>query len=165
MPLSGPERRHLPSCRALQGAEYQLRLSLFDATYHHFFGRTWRSSQRAARDAPPRPTRAAFNEVGCWEAAGGQGSIRAGWVWENGGSPLGRGGGKLGMGGGAIPQEDGWSCRSQVRGGKILMHEGKSCLCSSSAWSRSPLVLVYPVSLVEAELRELWEPAISTLWP
>uniref|UniRef100_A0A8C5UD30 Nephrocystin 4 n=1 Tax=Malurus cyaneus samueli TaxID=2593467 RepID=A0A8C5UD30_9PASS len=32
---------------ALQGAEYQLRLSLFDATYHHFFGRTWRSSWRA----------------------------------------------------------------------------------------------------------------------
>ncbi|KAF1562628.1 Nephrocystin-4, partial [Eudyptes schlegeli] len=62
-PAPGPERRHLPSCRALQGAEYQLRLSLFDATYHHFFGRTWRSSQRAARDAPPRPTRAAFNET------------------------------------------------------------------------------------------------------
>ncbi|KAF2979925.1 hypothetical protein EK904_013791 [Melospiza melodia maxima] len=48
---------------ALQGAEYQLRLSLFDATYHHFFGRTWRSSWRAASPAPPRSARAAFNEV------------------------------------------------------------------------------------------------------
>ncbi|KAM6240978.1 nephrocystin-4 [Porphyrio hochstetteri] len=45
-----------------QGAEYQLRLSLFDATYHHFFGRTWRSARRAARAAPPRTTRVAFNE-------------------------------------------------------------------------------------------------------
>uniref|UniRef100_A0A8C5JCK6 Uncharacterized protein n=1 Tax=Junco hyemalis TaxID=40217 RepID=A0A8C5JCK6_JUNHY len=49
---------------ALQGAEYQLRLSLFDATYHHFFGRTWRSSWRAASPAPPRSARATFNEVG-----------------------------------------------------------------------------------------------------
>ncbi|NXS96294.1 NPHP4 protein, partial [Jacana jacana] len=48
---------------ALQGAGYQLRLSLFDATYHHFFGRTWRSSQRAARATPPCPTRVAFNET------------------------------------------------------------------------------------------------------
>ncbi|KAM7084095.1 nephrocystin-4 isoform 5-T6 [Ciconia maguari] len=46
-----------------QGAEYQLRLSLFDATYHHFFGRTWRSGWRAARAAPPHPARAAFNET------------------------------------------------------------------------------------------------------
>ncbi|XP_072740117.1 nephrocystin-4 isoform X6 [Ciconia boyciana] len=46
-----------------QGAEYQLRLSLFDATYHHFFGRTWRSGWRAARAAPPHPARAAFNEA------------------------------------------------------------------------------------------------------
>ncbi|NXA88375.1 NPHP4 protein, partial [Melanocharis versteri] len=48
---------------ALQGAEYQLRLSLFDATYHHFFGRTWRSSWRAASAAPLRSARATFNEV------------------------------------------------------------------------------------------------------
>ncbi|NXB88901.1 NPHP4 protein, partial [Vidua chalybeata] len=40
-----------------------LRLSLFDATYHHFFGRTWRSSWRAASAAPPRSARATFNEV------------------------------------------------------------------------------------------------------
>ncbi|NXN58937.1 NPHP4 protein, partial [Rynchops niger] len=54
---------HLPSRCALQGAEYQLRLSLFDATYHHFFGRTWRSSWRAARATPLRPARVAFNET------------------------------------------------------------------------------------------------------
>ncbi|NXO38668.1 NPHP4 protein, partial [Locustella ochotensis] len=48
---------------ALQGAEYQLRLSLFDATYRHFFGRTWRSSWQAAGAAPPRSARATFNEV------------------------------------------------------------------------------------------------------
>ncbi|NXQ28610.1 NPHP4 protein, partial [Alaudala cheleensis] len=40
-----------------------LRLSLFDATYHHFFGRTWRSSWQAAGAAPPRSARATFNEV------------------------------------------------------------------------------------------------------
>ncbi|XP_071623016.1 nephrocystin-4 isoform X1 [Heliangelus exortis] len=46
-----------------QGAEYQLCLSLFDATYHHFFGRTWRSGRRATRHALPRPARVAFNET------------------------------------------------------------------------------------------------------
>ncbi|NXP80298.1 NPHP4 protein, partial [Ramphastos sulfuratus] len=51
------------SCHALQGAEYQLRLSLFDATYHHFFGRTWRSSWRVARAVPSCPARATFNET------------------------------------------------------------------------------------------------------
>ncbi|XP_068270841.1 nephrocystin-4 [Nyctibius grandis] len=55
--------KHLEGAALAQGAEYQLRLSLFDTTYHHFFGRTWRSGWRAARAAPPRPTRAAFNET------------------------------------------------------------------------------------------------------
>ncbi|XP_076212218.1 nephrocystin-4 isoform X1 [Aptenodytes patagonicus] len=55
--------KYLEGAALTQGAEYQLRLSLFDATYHHFFGRTWRSGQRAARDTPPRPARAAFNET------------------------------------------------------------------------------------------------------
>ncbi|NXI45367.1 NPHP4 protein, partial [Galbula dea] len=59
--LEGPAL--LPSCCASQGAEYQLRLSLFDATYHHFFGRTWRSQQRAARAVPPRLARVTFNET------------------------------------------------------------------------------------------------------
>ncbi|XP_064326094.1 nephrocystin-4 [Phalacrocorax carbo] len=55
--------KHLEGAPLAQGAEYQLRLSLFDATYHHFFGRTWRSSQRAARATPPHPARVAFNET------------------------------------------------------------------------------------------------------
>ncbi|XP_038015634.1 nephrocystin-4-like isoform X3 [Motacilla alba alba] len=55
--------KHLHGAALSQGAEYQLRLSLFDATYHHFFGRTWRSSWRAASAAPPRSARATFNEV------------------------------------------------------------------------------------------------------
>ncbi|XP_054078672.1 nephrocystin-4 isoform X3 [Rissa tridactyla] len=55
--------KHLEGAALAQGAEYQLRLSLFDATYHHFFGRTWRSSWRAARATPPRPARVAFNET------------------------------------------------------------------------------------------------------
>ncbi|NXG73381.1 NPHP4 protein, partial [Baryphthengus martii] len=45
------------------GTEYQLRFSLFDATYHHFFGRTWRSARRAARAVPPGLPRAGFNET------------------------------------------------------------------------------------------------------
>ncbi|XP_031987671.1 nephrocystin-4 [Corvus moneduloides] len=55
--------KYLHGAALSQGVEYQLRLSLFDATYHHFFGRTWRSSWRAAGAAPPRSARAAFNEV------------------------------------------------------------------------------------------------------
>lgn len=98
MSLSGPGRRRLPSCRALQGAEYQLRLSLFDATYHHFFGRTWRSSRRAARAAPQHPARVAFNEVGCGGTDGGWVSGRTGWVWENADSLLGWGGTRRGGG-------------------------------------------------------------------
>lgn len=67
LPLSIPKAGAL--C-ALQGAKYQLRLSLFDATYHHFFGRTWRSSWQAAGAAPPRSVRATFNEVGAAEGLG-----------------------------------------------------------------------------------------------
>ncbi|KAM6336525.1 nephrocystin-4 [Alca torda] len=55
--------KHLEGAALAQGAEYQLRLSLFDATYHQFFGRTWRSSWRAARATPPRLARVAFNEA------------------------------------------------------------------------------------------------------
>ncbi|KAM9217675.1 LOW QUALITY PROTEIN: nephrocystin-4 [Leptosomus discolor] len=55
--------KYLEGAALTQGAEYQLRLSLFDATYHHFFGRTWRSSQQVARAAPSRLARAAFNET------------------------------------------------------------------------------------------------------
>lgn len=43
--------------------EFQLRLSLFDVAYHHFFGRTWRSSARTPRSAPQQRPRVVFNEV------------------------------------------------------------------------------------------------------
>uniref|UniRef100_A0A8B9VJD4 Nephrocystin 4 n=1 Tax=Anas zonorhyncha TaxID=75864 RepID=A0A8B9VJD4_9AVES len=43
--------------------EFQLRLSLFDVTYHHFFGRTWRSSARTPRSAPQQRPRVVFNEA------------------------------------------------------------------------------------------------------
>ncbi|KAM7030462.1 nephrocystin-4 [Acridotheres tristis] len=55
--------KYLHGAALSQGTKYQLRLSLFDATYHHFFGKTWRSSWRAASSAPPRSARATFNEV------------------------------------------------------------------------------------------------------
>ncbi|XP_018864294.1 nephrocystin-4 isoform X2 [Parus major] len=61
--LTCPRAPPKPVLCALQGAEYQLRLSLFDATYHHFFGRTWRSNWRVASAAPPRSARATFSEV------------------------------------------------------------------------------------------------------
>ncbi|XP_068772393.1 nephrocystin-4 isoform X2 [Struthio camelus] len=43
--------------------EYQLRLSLFDVTYHHFFGKTWKSSRRPLHSVPRQPTRVVFNET------------------------------------------------------------------------------------------------------
>ncbi|XP_062449132.1 nephrocystin-4 isoform X3 [Rhea pennata] len=52
--------------RATEGwsdIEYQLRLSLFDITYHHFFGRTWKSSRRPLHSVPRQPTRVVFNET------------------------------------------------------------------------------------------------------
>ncbi|XP_019396720.1 PREDICTED: nephrocystin-4 isoform X4 [Crocodylus porosus] len=47
----------------LAGAEYQLRMTLFDITYRHFFGRTWKSSSRPLKDFPGQPPRASFNET------------------------------------------------------------------------------------------------------
>ena len=41
-----------------------LRVSLFDVTYRHFFGRTWRSSPRPAEPLTRQPARIVFNEVG-----------------------------------------------------------------------------------------------------
>uniref|UniRef100_A0AAA9TIG0 Nephrocystin 4 n=3 Tax=Bos TaxID=9903 RepID=A0AAA9TIG0_BOVIN len=39
-----------------------LRVSLFDVTYRHFFGRTWRSSPRPAEPLTRQPARIVFNE-------------------------------------------------------------------------------------------------------
>ncbi|XP_044275577.1 nephrocystin-4 [Varanus komodoensis] len=52
--------------RALDGmleVEFQLRLSLFDAAYHHFFGKTWRSATRPLRVAPGKPPMVVFSEA------------------------------------------------------------------------------------------------------
>ncbi|MGH0154034.1 UNVERIFIED_CONTAM: hypothetical protein FKN15_026339 [Acipenser sinensis] len=46
-----------------QGVQYQLRVSLFDVAYRHFFGRTWRSPARQLRILPGHPPRVSFNEV------------------------------------------------------------------------------------------------------
>ena len=51
-----------------------LRVSLFDVTYRHFFGRTWKSSARPVEPLCRQPPRIVFSEVGV--AAGGC----AGWA-------------------------------------------------------------------------------------
>ncbi|EMP25931.1 Nephrocystin-4 [Chelonia mydas] len=52
--------------RVLEGlseVEYQLRLSLFDITYRHFFGRTWKSTTRPLKAVPGQPRKVVFNET------------------------------------------------------------------------------------------------------
>lgn len=41
-----------------------LRVSLFDVTYRHFFGRTWKTRVRPVEPLPRQPSRIVFNEVG-----------------------------------------------------------------------------------------------------
>uniref|UniRef100_A0A8D0FAG7 Nephrocystin-4 n=1 Tax=Strix occidentalis caurina TaxID=311401 RepID=A0A8D0FAG7_STROC len=41
-------------------SEYQLRLSLFDATYHHFFGRTWRTAGSEMPFLSPSPPQTVY---------------------------------------------------------------------------------------------------------
>ncbi|XP_077167305.1 nephrocystin-4 isoform X1 [Paroedura picta] len=43
--------------------EFQLRLSLFDVTYHHFFGKTWRSTRRPLKVVPGQLPMVVFNET------------------------------------------------------------------------------------------------------
>uniref|UniRef100_A0A452HWX0 Uncharacterized protein n=1 Tax=Gopherus agassizii TaxID=38772 RepID=A0A452HWX0_9SAUR len=84
VPPHSQRRRHLPresiafQCvlkyvvgnlikqRVLEGlseVEYQLRLSLFDITYRHFFGRTWKSTTRPLKAVPGQPPKVVFNET------------------------------------------------------------------------------------------------------
>ncbi|CAM5105758.1 unnamed protein product [Natator depressus] len=84
VPPHSQRRRHLPresvafQCvlkyvegnlikqRVLEGlseVEYQLRLSLFDITYRHFFGRTWKSTTRPLKAVPGQPRKVVFNET------------------------------------------------------------------------------------------------------
>ncbi|XP_062821789.1 nephrocystin-4 isoform X2 [Anolis carolinensis] len=43
--------------------EFQLRLSLFDAAYHHFFGKTWRSDTQPLKAVAGQPPTVTFNET------------------------------------------------------------------------------------------------------
>ncbi|XP_027699839.1 nephrocystin-4 isoform X2 [Vombatus ursinus] len=47
---------------ALSAVEYHLRISLFDVTYRHFFGRTWKSAARPAKCVVGEQPRIVFNE-------------------------------------------------------------------------------------------------------
>uniref|UniRef100_A0A5S6KML1 Carbonyl reductase family member 4 n=1 Tax=Xenopus tropicalis TaxID=8364 RepID=A0A5S6KML1_XENTR len=40
----------------------QLRVTLFDSTYHHFFGRTWKSSAKPLKATPGKGSKILFNE-------------------------------------------------------------------------------------------------------
>ncbi|XP_073417892.1 nephrocystin-4 isoform X1 [Dendrobates tinctorius] len=44
-------------------AQYQLRLSLFDITYHHFFGRTWKSLTKPLKTVTGQTSKVFFNET------------------------------------------------------------------------------------------------------
>ncbi|XP_075695596.1 nephrocystin-4 [Rhinoderma darwinii] len=44
-------------------AQYQLRLSLFDITYHHFFGRTWKSLVKPLKTVTGQTSKVFFNET------------------------------------------------------------------------------------------------------
>ncbi|XP_072464786.1 nephrocystin-4 isoform X2 [Notamacropus eugenii] len=46
----------------LSGVEYHLRISLFDVTYRHFFGRTWKSTARPEKPTAREQPRIVFNE-------------------------------------------------------------------------------------------------------
>ena len=41
-----------------------LRVSLFDVTYRHFFGRTWKTAVRPVEQPSRQPSRIVFDEVG-----------------------------------------------------------------------------------------------------
>ncbi|KAJ1142017.1 hypothetical protein NDU88_008345 [Pleurodeles waltl] len=54
-----------PSGRLLEGlleVQYQLRISLFDISYRHFFGKTWKSTPRLVRSEPGQIPTVKFNE-------------------------------------------------------------------------------------------------------
>uniref|UniRef100_G1TH77 Uncharacterized protein n=1 Tax=Oryctolagus cuniculus TaxID=9986 RepID=G1TH77_RABIT len=52
----------------LSEVECHLRVSLFDVTYRHFFGRTWKSSVQPTKQLSRQPSRVVFNEPGAGTA-------------------------------------------------------------------------------------------------
>lgn len=95
--------------------ECHLRVSLFDVTYRHFFGRTWKTTVKPTNQPSRQPPRIIFNEVG----SGGCGQ----------GLPYGKGVGVLGS---AVGSPDGgaWAHTSQTprRGLEEQAHCCKACL-------------------------------------
>lgn len=74
----------------LLDAGCHLRVSLFDVSYRHFFGRTWRSTVRPAEQLSQQPPQVIFNEVGQvvgWAALWWRAGVQAGV----GGVPWGHG--------------------------------------------------------------------------
>ncbi|XP_068935560.1 nephrocystin-4 [Petaurus breviceps papuanus] len=59
--LNGPQIKQRV-LEVLSGVEYHLRISLFDVTYRHFFGRTWKSTARPAKPMVGEQPRIIFNE-------------------------------------------------------------------------------------------------------
>ncbi|XP_056400464.1 nephrocystin-4 [Hyla sarda] len=53
----------IPSRQGTLEAQYQLRLSLFDITYHHFFGRTWKSLIKPIKTVTGQTSKVFFNET------------------------------------------------------------------------------------------------------
>ncbi|XP_063292057.1 nephrocystin-4 [Pelobates fuscus] len=47
---------------ALLEGSFQIRISLFDGTYHHFFGRTWKSVPKPIKNIPGQTPKVIFNE-------------------------------------------------------------------------------------------------------
>lgn len=66
--------------------ECHLRVSLFDVTYRHFFGRTWRTTVKPTNQLSRQPPRIVFGEVSSGDSA--QGCFTKVPVG-NGGDPLG----------------------------------------------------------------------------
>lgn len=48
----------------LSELECHLRVSLFDVTYKHFFGRMWKTTVKPTNQLSKQPPRIIFNEVG-----------------------------------------------------------------------------------------------------
>ncbi|XP_077007620.1 nephrocystin-4 isoform X4 [Tamandua tetradactyla] len=59
--LDGPLTKQ-GTLEGLSEADYHLRVSLFDVTYRHFFGRTWKTTVKPVKQLSRQPPRIVFNE-------------------------------------------------------------------------------------------------------
>lgn len=58
-----------------------LRVSLFDVTYRHFFGRTWKTTVRPVDPLSRQPSRIVFHEVGGPQVFGALGRAACTLTW------------------------------------------------------------------------------------